>query len=162
AKMPSPFLARLGSLAQEKRIAVEDDLGQRTFADLYGRALLVQEALCDGKPSLEGRRIALLAAPGATWVECFLGILSGAAVALPLWPVYPPSELAFFAEDAGADTVIVSPEHAPRAEELVRGRRVLFTDALAALALGPTPPALAPIQPEDTALLLYTSGTTGK
>src|SRR5262249_3645301 len=120
--MRSPFLARLTALASSPRTAIEDDLGARSFRELYARALHVREALCDGAPSLEGRRVALLAAPGATWVEAFLGVLLGGGVALPLSPLYPPSELAWFAADAAADTVILSPDLAPRAEELVQGR----------------------------------------
>ena len=61
----------------------------------------IEAALCDGLPSLEGRRIALLATPGTSWVEGFLGILLAGGVALPLSPLYPPSDLAWFAEDAG-------------------------------------------------------------
>src|SRR5829696_460530 len=98
--MRSPFLARLTALSGSPRTAIEDDLGARSFSELYARALQVREALCDGAPSLSGRRIALLATPGAAWVEAFLGILLGGGVALPLSPLYPPSELAWFAEDA--------------------------------------------------------------
>jgi malonyl-CoA/methylmalonyl-CoA synthetase len=165
--MRSPFIARLAALAESPRIAVEDDLGSRSFTELYARALHVREALCDGAPSLEGRRIALLAEPGAAWVESFFGILLGGGVALPLSPLYPPSELAWFAADAEADAVILSPELAPRAEHLVQGRRVLTTADLAAATepLGHAlraPEAVAAIAPEATAMLLYTSGTTGK
>lgn len=163
--MNSPLLARLQTLAASPRIAIEDDLGHRSFADLHARALHVREALCDGASSLAGRRIVLLAAPGTAWVEAFLGVLLGGGVVLPLSPQYPPSELAWFAADAGADTVILSPELAPRAEELVQGRRVLTTSALAAAAERPAAPAaeaVAAIGPDETALLLYTSGTTGK
>jgi malonyl-CoA/methylmalonyl-CoA synthetase len=165
--MRSPFLARLEALGQSPRIAVEDDLGSRSFIELHARALHVREALCDGAPSLDGRRIALLAEPGAAWVEAFLGILLAGGVAVPLSPLYPPSELAWFAVDAGADTVILSTALAPCAQELVQGRRVLTTKALAdapepAGHARRAPEAVAAIAPDATALLLYTSGTTGK
>lgn len=164
--MRSPFLDRLAELAAREpdAIAVEDDEGRRSFAELHARALAVAAALAEGAPSLAGRRVALLVSPGAAWLEGFLGIIAGGGVALPLSPVYPPAELAWFAEDAEADTVILSPDLAPRASDLTRGRRVLSTTALAE-AQPPKPFGLAAHQvagPSDTALLLYTSGTTGK
>ena len=159
--MRSPFLARLQALASSDRLAVEDDLVRRSFAELHDRALRARAALCDGQASLEGRRIALLVSPGAAWVEAFLGVILGGGVALPLSPLYPPSELAWFGDDAGADTLILSADLAARAGDLARGRRVL---AVETIAEGPReePAAIAEIAPDATALLLYTSGTTGK
>jgi malonyl-CoA/methylmalonyl-CoA synthetase len=159
--MRSPFLARLHVLAASDRLAVQDDLVRRSFAELHARALRARAALCDGRGSLDGRRVAILASPGAAWVEAFLGVLLGGGVALPLSPLYPPHELAWFGDDAGADTLIVSADLAPRAALLARGRRVV---ALETIADGPAdaPDAAAAIAPDATALLLYTSGTTGK
>jgi malonyl-CoA/methylmalonyl-CoA synthetase len=164
--MHSPFLDRLAELAEgaPAAIAVEDDEGRRSFAELHARARAVAAALAEGAPSLAGRRVVLLASPGAAWLEGFLGIIAGGGITLPLSPLYPPAELAWFAEDAEADTVILSPDLAPRAGELTKGRRVHVTTDLAEAQ---TPPPggrdsrdLA--GPADTALLLYTSGTTGK
>jgi malonyl-CoA/methylmalonyl-CoA synthetase len=163
--MRSPFLARLHALASSHRLAVEDDLVRRSFAELYDRALRARAALCEGRASLEGRRVAVLVSPGAAWVEAFLGVLLGGGVALPLSPLYPPGELAWFGDDAGADTLILSADLAARAADLSVGRRVL---AVETLADGPrdeptsASSSIAEIAPDATALLLYTSGTTGK
>ena len=82
-------------------------------------------------------------------------------MAVPLSPLYPPAELAWFAADAGADTAIVAPELDDCASALVAGRRILRPADLCAPAPyageDPHTPAAG-----DTALLLYTSGTTGK
>ena len=159
--MRSPFLARLHALAASDRLAVEDDAVRRSFAQLHDRALRARAALCDGQASLEGRRIAILVSPGAAWVEAFLGVVLGGGVALPLSPLYPPSELAWFGDDAGADTLVLSADLASRAVDLAKGRRVLAVETIAS---GPREEAaaIAAIAPDDTALLLYTSGTTGK
>ena len=159
--MRSPFLARLHALASSSRLAVEDDLVRRSFAELYDRALRARAALCEGRASLEGRRVAILVSPGAAWVEAFFGVVLGGGVALPLSPLYPPSELAWFGDDAGADTLILSADLAARAADLAVGRRVL---AVETLADGPReePSSIAEIAEGATALLLYTSGTTGK
>jgi malonyl-CoA/methylmalonyl-CoA synthetase len=159
--MRSPLLARLRVLAESERPAIDDDQGRRSYAELYRRALVARDRLCEGAPSLEGRRVALLASPGAAWVEAFFGIILGGGIALPLSPLYPAGELAWFAADAGADTLILSPEHAARAAQISQDRRVI---ALADLFDGSPhePSSLADLPAASTALLLYTSGTTGK
>jgi len=160
--MRSPFLARFRGLAAgHPAVAIEDDQGSRSFSALYEGALRAREALCSGTTSLEGRRVAILLPPGAAWVEAFLGIVAGGGVAVPLSPLYPPAELSWFAADAGADTAIVAAELDERASLLAAGRRILRPEDL--LAASPSEPAaIAAIAPTDTALLLYTSGTTGK
>ena len=159
--MRSPFLARLHALASSDRLAVSDDLVRRSFAELHDRALRARSALCDGRASLEGRRVAILVSPSVAWVEAFLGVVLGGGVALPLSPLYPPGELAWFGDDAGADTLIVSADLAARAGDLAQNRRVLPVETIAD---GPREEStsIEAIAADDTALLLYTSGTTGK
>jgi malonyl-CoA/methylmalonyl-CoA synthetase len=160
--MHSPFLARLEALAEAplgNRPAIEDDGGILSFSALFAGALRARAALCAGAPSLEGRRVALLVTPGGAWVEAFVGILLGGGVAVPLSPLYPPAELAWFAADAGADTLVVSAELEARAEAMIAGRRVL---RLADLAVAEPLEPPAEVAASGTALLLYTSGTTGK
>jgi malonyl-CoA/methylmalonyl-CoA synthetase len=160
ATMRSPFLARLRVLAT-RHPALEDDHGSRSFAALYEGALRARAALCPGNTSLDGRRVAILLPPSIAWVEAFLGVIAGGGVAVPLSPLYPPSELAWFAADAGADTLIVAEELDERAVAMVTGRRVLRPADLGA-AEPEEPAAIEAIAAGDTALLLYTSGTTGK
>lgn len=158
--MPSPFVTRLATFQQQERLAVEDDAERRTFAELWDRAQRARLALTGGAPSLEGRAVAILVSPGALWLEAFLGTILAGGVALPLSPLYPPAELAWFGEDAKAAAVIVSEDQHERGARICEGRRVLSAETL---AKGPRPEGdAAPIEPDDVALLLYTSGTTGK
>jgi malonyl-CoA/methylmalonyl-CoA synthetase len=163
ALMPSPFVSRLRSFAGSSRPAVVDDATSRSFAELFDRALAASSSLRAGAPSLEGRRVILLATPGAAWVEAFFGVLLGGGVAVPLSPLYPPSELAWFADDAGADAIVISDDLADRAALMTRDRRVFraadLGDGPAREGQGDATDALSP---DATALLLYTSGTTGK
>jgi malonyl-CoA/methylmalonyl-CoA synthetase len=159
--MPSPLIARLRTLAGHHREAVRDDRCPRSFAELYERALRAKSRLCAGAPSLGGKRTLLLASPGTDWVEAFFGIILGGGIAVPLSPLYPPRELAWLAQDAGAELAIVSADLQPAAAHLAEGRKVVLTSDLAS---GPTAAAAADdsIDAGDVALLLYTSGTTGK
>lgn len=151
---PSPLLARCAALAASNRTAIVDDTGALGFAELCVRAHRAAAVL----GPLAGRRVALLLGQDRDWVVAFLGTLLAGGVAVPLSPAYPPAELAWFADDAGADTAIVSAAEAERARELGRGRRVLAPTDLAKLE--PAEPAQIPA--DAPALILYTSGTTGR
>ncbi|AUX47458.1 acyl-CoA synthetase [Sorangium cellulosum] len=170
--MASPLVARLAQLRSSARIAVEDERGQTTFAELMDRALRVRGALLAASAprgageraepaSLEGERLLLLASPGAAWVAALLGTILAGGIALPLSPLYPPAELTWLAGDAGVRRVIVSDDLAALAAPLAQGRAVLRVEDLERAAPGPES-ALADLAEDDPALLLYTSGTTGK
>ena len=159
--MRSRFLSRLAALAQDRpggRAAVDDDHGSRSFAALYEGALRAREGLCPRNTSLAGRRVVILLSPGAAWLETFAGVLLAGGVAVPLSPQYPAAELAWFAADADADTVVLGHEFDDRGAMLAEGRRLLRPADLAAAAPGEP----AEVDGSETALLLYTSGTTGK
>jgi malonyl-CoA/methylmalonyl-CoA synthetase len=107
--------------------------------------------------AISDRPVPLLATPGPGWLDGFAAIVAGGGVAVPLSAAYPPAELAWFADDVGADTVVVSDDLAGQASEMARGRRVV---RMAELGAGQEDPFDGPR--EAAALLLYTSGTTGK
>lgn len=157
---PSPLVTRLGTFRSSDRLAIEDDASRMSFAELWDRAERAAGVLLGGAASLEGKSVAILVSPGVDWLVAFWGVLFAGGVALPLSPAYPPSELAWFGEDARATTVIVSDDLSSRAALLAEGRRVFDSKPLSKgekPGHGPSPRG-----PDDVALLLYTSGTTGK
>ncbi len=173
--MASPLVERLAQLGSSARIAVEDDRGPTTFAALTERALRVRGALLadsgrrgvDGRASssslasLDGERILLLVPPGAAWISAFLGVILAGGIALPLSPLYPPAELEWLASDAGVRRIIAGDELAAVVAPIAQGRAVLRVEDLERAAPGPEG-AISDIAADDPALLLYTSGTTGK
>ena len=156
---PSPLLARFEAHFRATRAAIVDAEGTTSFATLGARALGAADVLRAGATSLDGARVALLAAPGAAWVEAFLGTLLAGGVSVPLSPLYPAAELAYFLDDAQVDTLVVSDELRARIEPVVGARRVVRAADLVA-APGGRP--AAPAHDDDVALMLYTSGTTGR
>ncbi|HKE14189.1 MAG TPA: AMP-binding protein [Kofleriaceae bacterium] len=109
---------------------------------------------------ISDRPVPILATAGPAWLDGFAAITADGGVAVPLSPAYPAEELAWFADDVGADTVVMSDDLAAHGEALARGRRVVRLAELTGQGrTGADPLAGPPAQP---ALILYTSGTTGK
>ena len=104
------------------------------------------------------------------------GVLKAGAVALPMNVLNKGPEIAYFLENAGADVLISA---SPVASEAARGVQTAGAKHLFVVGEGPlpecarsfdtltaggteTPPPFVQRLPADTAVLLYTSGTTGK
>lgn len=115
-----------------------------------------------------GQCVALMLPSGLDFFRCFFGILYAGAVPVP---IYPPARAAQVEEHLRRQAGILSNCEAPvlvafdtvlplarMLTGLVPGLRHLTTAA--ALAAGPAA-ALRPLQAGDTALVQYTSGSTG-
>lgn len=136
--------------------------GRTTYGGLLASAEAVAGALLAGRSSLDGERVAILAAPGAPFVAGLLGAWRAGGVAVPLALPHPPAEHAHVLDDSGATVALADAEHASRLAPLAaeRGVRLLALEEAgrpaAARRSAPLPAA------EEAALILYTSGTTGK
>ena len=155
----SSFIARWRDLFRLEKEAIVSSSETVTFRDLGEHVARASSVLRMGRPSLEGRRVVLLVAPGAPWVEAFLGTIFAGGIAVPLSHLYPPAELAYFVENASADTFVVSPEYAEKIRPFAAGRRLLSPSDLRA-GIADRTSAIA--KDDDVALMLYTSGTTGR
>ncbi|WP_369645399.1 class I adenylate-forming enzyme family protein [Variovorax sp. V118] len=159
----------IDSAADPERVAFIglDAAGRATehrFGDIDDRANAVARALlAQGHAPQE--RIALLAANSVDYVVSLLGILRAGLVAVPVNFKLPAPLITFVLRDSGAQLVLCDAE-----------RRAQVPEGLPALVFGTqafdawrAPGALAPHvsvphvpAPEDLALLLYTSGSTGQ
>jgi malonyl-CoA/methylmalonyl-CoA synthetase len=140
--------------------AIVDDRGATSYRQLDQRASCVAAALGRGGHDLGDVRVAFLMVPGATWVATLFGIWRAGGMAVPLALSHPAAELDYVIRDAGVSIVV--------ADESLRGRVAPTADAVGAWCVRPdeldggvgtTTPAIGPDRP---ALMLYTSGTTGK
>lgn len=139
----------LDSLRDDDALAIAP---ATTHRDLQRRSRRVAAALGD----VRGRSVALGAAPTSEWVSAFLGILRAGGVAVPLPVAHPDGEILHFLDDSRAIAVVADGDFARRSGALA-GHRVLDLATLDA-----EPRALAEPSDGDVALLLYTSGTTGR
>ncbi|HEX8450790.1 MAG TPA: AMP-binding protein, partial [Longimicrobium sp.] len=109
---------------------------------------------------LDGARVAFLVPPGWEYAAVQWGVWRAGGIAVPLAVSHPEAELEYVVQDADAEAVIA---HADFAEVLGRvaernGRRFLTTDD----ALSAEPSALPDVAEDRPAMIVYTSGTTGK
>ncbi len=153
-----PALAAASAAAVPGKVAVTVGGEAVTHAELDDAAARVAGWLAGRiRP---GDRVLLAAAASAGFIRCYLGALRAGAVLVLANPGYTAAELGHLITDSGAVLAFADPGPA----------RLLAT-------LGPDPLVTVPVRqlpetagrtagivpgPEDTALLAYTSGTTGR
>jgi malonyl-CoA/methylmalonyl-CoA synthetase len=150
----SSLSARFLDLGAHAHVAVHDDVESTSFGELVERSQRVAAELTHR--GLGGKRVALFVTQGARWIEAFFGIVLARGTVVPLTPLHPEAEHRWFVEASGASAIIVSRELAARAEAL--GPTLAIEELRESALL----PKLAPSAADDVALILYTSGTTGK
>ncbi len=160
------FLERLRQSfsSHAKRIAVETPRGRYTFAELQQSAERVA-ALLRSRGVEPGDRVILLMAAKEPFLLGYLGALWCGAVPLPLNPGLKLPEVSYFARDSEAKLAIVDVTTAVIALQVQEsvtsfGEPISTADILTA----PMPQAFRghDAQPDDPALILYSSGTTGE
>lgn len=156
--------------AQPRDNALVEASGRsRTWAELDDEVDRVVAGLGDAG-LVAGYRIALMLGNHIEFVTSYLGALRAGMVVVPMNPRSTAAEVQRILDDSGARLVIVEDATAPTVREAAAGRdvRIVTTGAaeageltyadLAAEAGRPVPPQQ---DPEATAALLYTSGTSG-
>ncbi|WP_019201039.1 AMP-binding protein [Tsukamurella sp. 1534] len=125
-----------------------------TYADLTERIAAARAALRDTgvRP---GDRVAISLASAPEFAVAFYATLGVGAVAVPVNPALTPREASFYLEDSGAVVLV----RRPGAEWAgSKGLRTIGPEGLQ----GPGGRReVAAVAPDTTAVLLYTSGTTG-
>src|SRR5271157_6534168 len=155
-----PALAAAAADRVPDRVAVTVDGEAVTHAELDDAAGRVAAWLAKRVP--RGDRVLLAAGPSAGFVRCYLGALRAGAVVVLANPGYTAAELGHLATDSGAVLAFADREPARLLAGLGAGSGPAVTVDVRELP-GDTGPAAGIVpRPHDTALLAYTSGTTGR
>ncbi|CAA9291112.1 MAG: Long-chain-fatty-acid--CoA ligase [uncultured Friedmanniella sp.] len=114
-----------------------------------------------------GDRVALIMPNVAYFPIAYYAILRLGAIVVPMNPLLKAGEIAFTWRDCGARLAVVFPLFAEEAQQAAAstGTEVLVTvPQQFEQGLGATPPLteVAAVDARDTAVILYTSGTTGQ
>jgi malonyl-CoA/methylmalonyl-CoA synthetase len=143
------------------RTAIVAADGTFTYEDLDEASRRVAASLLGAAADLEEARVAFFIPPTFTYTAIQRGIWRAGGVAVPLAISHPAAELDYVIRDSGASFVIGDEMSAPALTPLAveAGARFVMADALF------EEPASAPL-PElgasRRAMILYTSGTTGR
>ena len=138
---------------------------QISFATLFDHASRVAAVLCTHNV-LPGDRIVVHCEKTPLTLELYLACLQVGAIYVPLNTAYTANELAYFLDNASPKLYVGSEELAGVGKRSLQQLTVLsdgsgsLRDAAATVSLGAR--AATPREADDTAAILYTSGTTGR
>lgn len=113
-----------------------------------------------------GDRVGLMLPNVPAFPAAYYGILRAGAVVVPMNPLLKSREVAYYLGDSGARLLFTSPGSVAEAEPGAQpvGTRVIVVDDGWDTRLDEQPDAGNPVprEADDTAVILYTSGTTGR
>ena len=161
-----------GAYADNVYLVYRDE--RLTFADAHRAVRSVAHWLSDHGVT-SGSRVALASRNYPEWVVAFWAAQAIGAVVVPLNAWWTGPELAYGLQDSGAVVLFADEERAERLAPLLESTPVVHTILIRSapgssgsvswdeVAAGQDPPlpALA-VDPDDDAVIMYTSGTTGK
>jgi long-chain acyl-CoA synthetase len=140
-----------------------------TYAELDRAARGVAQSLRD-RGVCPGDKVALLVPNVPEFTIAYFGILYAGATVVPINVLAAAPEVTYFLEDSGARILIVHPLFeepgrqgaAPLSIPVVIAAGEADENTIAAMAKADPIDGPHPTSPEGTAVILYTSGTTGK
>ncbi|MBW2540938.1 MAG: long-chain fatty acid--CoA ligase [Deltaproteobacteria bacterium] len=164
----------LGVILHESAIDRPDHVAVRlnerelTYAEIDRQARGIATALLE-RGIVPGQKVALLIPNVPEFTSAYFAILYAGFTAVPLNVLLSAPEITYHLEDSGAQLLIAHPFFAEsvKAGAEAAGVPIVWTngegdDALEAMVEQPPLTDLYPTLPTDTAVVLYTSGTTGK
>jgi fatty-acyl-CoA synthase len=137
-----------------------------TYAQLYDRTTRLAHAL-RARGVRRGDRIAYLGPNHPSYLETLFAAGTLGAVFVPLNTRLAGPEIAFQLADSGAKALVYGPSHAGLVAGLpgdtdVRAYVEVGAEYEKAVTAAPGEPIDEPVTPDDTCIIMYTSGTTGR
>ncbi|MFE2286473.1 amino acid adenylation domain-containing protein [Streptomyces sp. NPDC059443] len=165
---PATLAALFEARAHEApdRIAVADDTGELTYAELNAGANRLAHHLIAAGAGPE-TTVALALPRSAAWLTALLAVSKAGGAYLSVDANYPAERIAYMIEDARPVCAVTTTETA----EVIAGGcpRLVLDDPATAAAVDARPATdpidadrAAPLSPHNTAYVIYTSGSTGR
>ncbi|MGH8870707.1 MAG: acyl-CoA synthetase [Acidimicrobiia bacterium] len=141
------------------RVAITDGEGVYAYEDLLSGSERGASRLLSGEADLDEARVAFMVEPSYAYVRTQWSIWRAGGVAVPLCLTHPAPELEYALDATTPAAVIASPGYAELLRPLAeaRGIELVLVDEL---ETGPV--SLPRVDPERRAMILFTSGTTGR
>jgi malonyl-CoA/methylmalonyl-CoA synthetase len=142
------------------RTALVTEAGQFSYADLLDASARVARFCLAGRDDLNEQRVAFLAPSGFDYVAMQWGIWRAGGVAVPLCTLYPEPELRYVIENSKASILLAHEDLARRVSSIAEDLGIRF--AVGSEAFKHDTSELPRVAITRRAMMLYTSGTTGK
>ncbi len=162
-----PLVARAS--AHGTSTAILDRTGTYTYEQLLSTSAGIATHLLGDRNDLGDARVAFLITPGLEYVAVQWGIWLAGGIAVPLPISHPPAELDYLIRDSDASIVIADAANTATLEPLAAAARAKFhtSEALNGLPAADFGLPAGSQEPEARshprrALIVYTSGTTGR
>jgi malonyl-CoA/methylmalonyl-CoA synthetase len=142
------------------RVAVVEGARDVTYGELDRQSVCVASSLLAGVLDLHEARVAFHVTPGADYASTLLGIWRAGGIAVPLAMSHPPAELEYVVRDAAVSLIVAEPSSVDTLKPVAVAAGVSLTTVSALQAGKPVP--LPIVAADRRALMMYTSGTTGR
>ncbi len=133
-----------------------------TYKELLSTSKNAALSLLDGRKNLTEVRIAFLVPPSFQYVALQWGIWQAGGIAVPLCTKHPLPSIQYVLEDTQAEKIIYAPEFENLLNPLIAKNPMQFIPSNTLLQQTPPKSTLPDISSNRRAMILYTSGTTGK
>lgn len=134
--------------------------GTFTYQDLLETSAKIATKLLDNIADLQEQRVAFLIPSGFQYVATQWGIWRAGGIAVPLCVSHPKPELDYVISDSGVSIIIAHPNFESLLRPIAEEKNIRFI--LTSETLPEQVSLLPKIELTRRALILYTSGTTGK
>ena len=143
----------------QDRVAISDEVGTHTYADLLAASERGAARLLDGNTDLDEARIAFMVEPSFDYVRAQWATWRAGGIAVPLCLTHPAPELEYVLDTTTPVIAIASSRYADLLRPLAAARGIRF---LLVEEMKQDPVPLPRIEPDRRAMILFTSGTTGR
>jgi malonyl-CoA/methylmalonyl-CoA synthetase len=154
-----PLIAR-ARRSHGDRVAIVDGAGKHTYRELLEASAAAAACFLAGRIDLAEARVAFFVPPGFEHVAIQWGIWRAGGIAVPLALSHPAAELSYVIRDAEASIVVADPAYADALRPLAESAHARFVTTTRALAARHW--SLPEVREDRRAMMVYTSGTTGK
>ncbi|MBD2510698.1 AMP-binding protein [Nostoc muscorum FACHB-395] len=149
-----------------EKIAITTTDGSFTYRDLLHTSSQIATSLLQNREDLQEERVAFLIPPGFEYVATQWGIWRAGGIAVPLCVSHPRPELEYVITNSGASIIVAHPNFEGILRSLPPQASLAEEHNLRFILTSETLPSNIARLPEvditRRALILYTSGTTGK
>jgi len=158
-----PLIER--AACSSERVAIVDTDGEHTYRQLLSTSQTISAFLRQDKDDLKEASVAFMVPPSFSYTAVQWGIWQAGGIAVPLCVSYPAPELDYVVADSDAKIVVAHPDFSELLRPIADKRKSRFILTSEIPQTRETSAPLIHDQQFDArrkAMILYTSGTTGK